>query len=104
MRGEEPGADDERAGTRWVFAVPAGLLTLVAGFFCWVSLTVRPSGAWDDNAYAGIVLACSLSIAAAGAVVVAWAAPSVRRAVPWWWVSPALVLGVVAGVRWGLVF
>lgn len=34
MRGEEPGVDDERAGTRWVFAVPAGLLTLVAGFFC----------------------------------------------------------------------
>ncbi len=31
-----------------------------------MSPAVRPSGVWDDNAYAGIVPACSLSIAAAG--------------------------------------
>ncbi|MFH8281474.1 hypothetical protein [Streptomyces antibioticus] len=96
--------DDERAGTRWVFAVPTGLLTLVAGFFCWAALTIRPSGAWDDDAYAGIVLSCVLAVGAAGGVVAMWVVPSVRRVVPWWWVSPALVLGVVSGVRWGLAF
>jgi hypothetical protein len=29
-----------------------------------------------------------------------WVVPSVRRVMRWWWIGPALLLGVVAGVRW----
>ncbi|UXY30936.1 hypothetical protein [Streptomyces sp. HUAS TT20] len=44
-----------------VLAVPLTLLTLIAAFFCWTALTMRPSGPWDDDAYAAIVLSCVLT-------------------------------------------
>ncbi|MET7285421.1 hypothetical protein [Streptomyces sp. NPDC005573] len=95
-------ADDERGCLRVVLAVPLVLLTLMAGYFCWTALTITPSGTWDDDAYAGIVLSCVVTLAAAGAAGALWLVPSVRRAVPWWWVFPAVLLGAVAGVRWAV--
>lgn len=92
--------DDDRGCLRLVLAVPLVLLTLVAVSCCWAALTIRPSGSWDDDAYAGIVLACVLSIGAAGSVVGVWLLPSVRRVMGWWWVGPAVVSGVVAGIRY----
>ena len=92
--------DDERGCLRLVLAGPLTLLTLIAAYFCWTALTISPSGSWDDDAYAGIVLSCVLTIASAGAVVALWLVPSVRRTMRWWWILPALLLGVVAGARW----
>lgn len=94
--------DDDRKYLRLVFAVPLTLLTLIAGYFCWTALAIRPSGSWDDDAYAGIVLSCLLTIGASGAATGLWLLPSVRRAMGWGWVAPALALGITAGVRWGL--
>ncbi|MCQ0022918.1 hypothetical protein M4914_08095 [Streptomyces somaliensis DSM 40738] len=93
--------DDDRGCLRLVLAVPLGLLTLIAAFFCRTALTIRPSGSWDDEAYAGIVLSCVLAIGAAIATTGLWLLPSVRRVIGWWWVAPAAVFGIVAGVRWG---
>ncbi|MFC9638646.1 hypothetical protein ACFTZF_08880 [Streptomyces mirabilis] len=92
--------DNDRGCLRLVLAVPLILLTLVAAYFCWTALTIRPSGPWDDDAYAGIVLSCVLTIGAAGAVAVLWLLPSVRRVMRWWWVGPAVLLGVIAVIRW----
>ncbi|MGW1891392.1 hypothetical protein ACWCP6_14225 [Streptomyces sp. NPDC002004] len=92
--------DDDRGCLRLVLAVPLTLLTLIAAFCCWAALTVRPSGPWDDQAYAGIVLSCVLTMGAAGAATAVWLFPSVRRVMGWGWVIPALSLGVAAGVRW----
>ncbi|KOG43050.1 hypothetical protein [Streptomyces resistomycificus] len=94
--------DADRGCLRLVLAVPLTLLTLVAAYFCWTALTISPSGSWDDDAYAGIVLSCVLTIVAAAAATGLWLLPSVRRVMGWGWVVPALLLGVVAGVRWGL--
>ncbi|MFF7965065.1 hypothetical protein ACFZC3_06815 [Streptomyces sp. NPDC007903] len=99
MTGSSP-VDDDRGWLVTVFAVPVILLTLVSAYFCWTALTIRPSGAWDDDAYAGIGLACVMSVGAAGAAAVVWVLPPVRRVLGWGWVVPALVLGAVAGVRW----
>jgi hypothetical protein len=49
-----------------VLAVPLVLLTLIAAYFCRMALTISPSGSWDDDAYAGIVLSCVLTIGAMG--------------------------------------
>jgi hypothetical protein len=95
----EPG-DDDRGCLRLLLAVPLPLLTLVAAYFCWTALTIRPSGSWDEDAYAGITLSCVLAIAAAGAATGLRLFRSVRRAVGWGWAVPALVLGTVAGARW----
>ncbi|MFJ5302789.1 hypothetical protein [Streptomyces sp. NPDC088350] len=76
------------------------LLTLVAAYFCWTALTIRPLGSWDNDAYAGIVLSCVLTIGAAGAAAMLWLLPPVRRVLRWWWVSPAVLLGVIAVIRW----
>jgi hypothetical protein len=92
--------DDDRGCLRLVLAVPLVLLTLLAVCFCWAALTIRPSGSWDDDAYAGITLACVLAIGAAGAVVGVWLLPSVRRLLGWWWVGPAVVSGLVAVIRY----
>ncbi|MEV0492070.1 hypothetical protein [Streptomyces atratus] len=92
--------DNDRGCLRLVLAVPLILLTLVAAYFCWTALTIRPSGPWDDDAYAGIVLSCVLTIGAAGAVAVLWLLPSVRRIMGMWWVGPAVLLGVIAAIRW----
>ncbi|MBC7270704.1 MAG: hypothetical protein H5T76_18680 [Streptomyces sp.] len=55
---------------------------------------------WEtDDAYAGIVLSSVLTIASAGAAAALWLMPSVRGTIPWWWMLPALLLGVVAGAR-----
>ena len=101
MTGPSP-VDDDRGCLRLLLAVPLALLTLIAACFCWTASTIRPSGTWDDEAYAGIVLSCVLAIAAAGTGAALWLVPSVRRATPWWWILPALLLGVVAGVRWAV--
>ncbi|GGW72551.1 hypothetical protein GCM10010503_57700 [Streptomyces lucensis JCM 4490] len=90
---------DDRGGVRLVLAVPVTLLTLVAAFCCWASLVTRPSGPWDDGAYAGIALACLLTLAAAGAVAGLWLFPSVRRAMGLVWAAPALALAAVAALR-----
>lgn len=92
--------NDDRGCLRLVLAVPLTLLTLVAAYFCWTALTIRPSGSWDDDAYAGIVLSCILTIGAAGAAAVLWLLPPVRRIMGWWWVGPAVLLGVIAVIRW----
>ncbi|MEW1824845.1 hypothetical protein [Streptomyces sp. NPDC088196] len=92
--------DDDRGCLRMVLAVPLVLLTLVAACFCRAALTIRPSGPWDDDAYAGIVLACVLAVGAAGAVVGVWLLPSVRRVMGWWWTGPAVVSGVIAAIRY----
>ncbi|MEU5533953.1 hypothetical protein [Streptomyces sp. NPDC020362] len=91
--------DDDRGCLRLVLAVPLILLTLVAAYFCWTALIIRPSGPWDDDAYAGVVLSCVLTIGAAGAAAALWVLPPVRRVMQWW-AGPAVLLGVVAGVRW----
>ncbi|MGW1541541.1 hypothetical protein ACWCPM_15125 [Streptomyces sp. NPDC002309] len=92
--------DDDRGCLRLVLAVPLILLTLIAAYFCWTALTIQPSGPWDDDAYAGIVLSCVLTIGAAGAAAVLWVLPPVRRVMRWLWAGPALLFGVVATVRW----
>ncbi|WP_043678665.1 hypothetical protein [Streptomyces xylophagus] len=92
--------NDDRGCLRLVLAVPLALLTLVAAYFCWTALTIRPSGSWDDDAYAGIVLSCVLTIGAAGTAAVLWLLPPVRRIMGWWWVGPAVLLGVIAVIRW----
>ncbi|GHF64354.1 hypothetical protein [Streptomyces griseosporeus] len=93
-------AEDDRGCLRLVLAVPLLLLTLMAAYFCWTALTVRPSGTWDEDAYGGITLSCSLTVGAAAAVAGIRLLPSVRRVLPWWCVSPALLLGVIASLRW----
>ncbi|MEV5311973.1 MULTISPECIES: hypothetical protein [unclassified Streptomyces] len=95
--------DDDRGGLRMVLAVPLVLLTLIAGFFCWCALTVRPNGPWDDGAYAAIVLSCLLSVSAAAAAAALWLLPWVRRVAGWAWLTPALVVGGVAAVRWAVL-
>ncbi|MGY1579474.1 hypothetical protein [Streptomyces sp. MN13] len=95
--------DDDRGGLRTVLAVPLVLLTLIAGFFCWCALTVRPNGPWDDGAYAAIVLSCLLSVSAAAAAAALWLFPWVRRVAGWAWLTPALVVGGVAAVRWAVL-
>jgi hypothetical protein len=94
--------DDDRGCLRVVLALPFGVLTLIAAYFCWTAMSIRPYGSWDDDAYAGIVLSCAVTIAAAASVAVLWLLPSVRRVMGWAWVAPALVLGVAAAVRWGV--
>ncbi|MFD3616390.1 hypothetical protein ACFWWT_14370 [Streptomyces sp. NPDC058676] len=93
--------DDDRGCLRLVLAVPLALLTLVAAYFCRTALTIRPSGSWDEDAHVGIILSCVLTIGAAGAAAGWWLLPSVRRVMGWGWVVPALLFGVVPGVRWG---
>ncbi|MFF7971552.1 hypothetical protein [Streptomyces sp. NPDC007905] len=92
--------DDDRGCLRLVLAVPLTLLTLITAYFCWTVLTIQPSGPWDEHAYAGIVLSCVLTVAAAGAAIGLWLLPSVRRVMRWWWMGPALLLGLVAGACW----
>ncbi|MFE2260353.1 hypothetical protein [Streptomyces griseosporeus] len=93
-------AEDDRGCLRLVLAVPLLLLTFLAAYFCWMALTIRPSGIWDKNAYGGITLSCALTVGAAAVVAGFQWLPSVRRVLPWWGAAPALLLGVVAGLRW----
>ncbi|GAA4918981.1 hypothetical protein ACFPM3_00015 [Streptomyces coeruleoprunus] len=81
---------DDPGCLRVVLVAPLLLLTLITAYFCWTALSIRPSGPWDDDAYAGITLSCVLAMSAAGAVTAVWILPSVRRALPWWCVSPSL--------------
>ncbi|MGW3100593.1 hypothetical protein [Streptomyces sp. NPDC001100] len=92
--------DDDRGCLRLVLAVPLVLLTLAAALGCWTALTIRPSGPWDDDAYAGIVLSCVLAMGAAGAVAAVCSLPSVRRITGWWWTGPAVPAGAIAAIRW----
>ncbi|QIP88379.1 hypothetical protein GLX30_05555 [Streptomyces sp. Tu 2975] len=91
---------EDQGCLRWFLGVPLVMLYLVAGWFCWTALTIRPSGPWDDDARAGIVLSCVLTIAAAGLALLITLTPSARRALARWWLAPPLVLGMVAAVRW----
>ncbi|MBV1950162.1 hypothetical protein [Streptomyces sp. BV129] len=92
--------EDDRGCVVLVLAVPSALLTLVAAYFCWTALTIRPSGPWDDDAYAGIVLSCVTAVGAAVTAAAVWLLPPVRRVMPWWWLLPPVLLGAVAAVRW----
>ncbi|MFE5684687.1 hypothetical protein [Streptomyces sp. NPDC056512] len=78
------------------------MLSVIAAYFCWTAMTIRPSGSWDDDAYGGIVLSCVVTLAAAGSAVALWLLPSVRRVMGWAWIAPVTVLGVAAAVRWGI--
>ncbi|GGS05285.1 hypothetical protein GCM10010269_50170 [Streptomyces humidus] len=80
-----------------VLAVPLTLLTLVAAHFRWTAPTITPSDTRDDDASAGIVLSCVVTLAAAETAAAPWLMPSARRSMPWWWILPALLLGLVAG-------
>ncbi|WP_338697310.1 hypothetical protein V2W30_16380 [Streptomyces sp. Q6] len=90
----------DRGCVRLVLAVPFILLTLVAAFFCWTAVTIVPSGRWDDDAYRGIEVSCFFTVFLAGAVVILWLLPSVRRLMSWPWVVPAAALLAVGAVRW----
>jgi hypothetical protein len=92
----------EQGCLRWVLGVPLVILYLIAGWFCWTALTIRPSGPWDDDARAGIVLSCVLTIAAASLAMLITLTPSARRALNRWWLAPPVVLGLVAAVRWAV--
>ncbi|MFB6672257.1 hypothetical protein ACFCWG_07640 [Streptomyces sp. NPDC056390] len=94
--------DADRGCLRVALALPFGVLTLIAAYFCWTAMSIRPYGSWDDDAYTGIALSCAVTIAAAGSAAALWLLPSVRRVIGWWWVAPALALGVAAAVRWGV--
>ncbi|MFF9621710.1 hypothetical protein [Streptomyces griseosporeus] len=92
--------EGDRGCLRFVLAVPLLLFTLLAAYFCWTALTIRPSGTWDEEAYGGITLSCALTVGAAAAGAGFQLLPTVRRVMPWWVVSPVLLLGLVAGLRW----
>ncbi|AWT45209.1 MULTISPECIES: hypothetical protein [Streptomyces] len=100
MTADHSSVDDDRGCLRVVLAVPFLLMTLIEAYFCRLALTIRPSGPWDDDAYAGITLSCVITLGMAAAVTALWAVPSVRRVVPWWCISPALLMGIVAAVQW----
>jgi hypothetical protein len=87
---------------RWVLALPLVLLYLLAAWFLYLATTIRPSGGWDDDARAGIVLSCVITIAASLLALVIAALPSVRRVMGPWWAAPALILGGVAAIRWAV--
>ncbi|OIJ64304.1 hypothetical protein [Streptomyces mangrovisoli] len=93
---------DDHGCLRLVLAVPLTLLTVIAAYFCRTALTIRPSGSWDDDAYAGIVLSCVLTLASAGAAAALWLLPAVRRTMSWWWIGPAVLLGATATIRWAM--
>ncbi|MEV6328562.1 hypothetical protein [Streptomyces sp. NPDC051909] len=97
--------EDEDAGClRWVMAVPLGILHLIAAWFLYVALAIRPSGSWDHDAYAGIVLGCFTTVLANGlALAITILPPTVRRAMGPWWLVPPLAMGMVAMVRWVMV-
>ncbi|MET7515141.1 hypothetical protein ABZS88_17060 [Streptomyces sp. NPDC005480] len=93
---------DDRGCLRLVLAVPLTVLTLIAAYFCWTALTIRPSGSWDDAAYGGIVLSCVVTLAATASAAALWVLPSVRRVMGWGWIVPAVAFGVTASVRWAV--
>ncbi|MEW2636348.1 hypothetical protein AB0903_33090 [Streptomyces sp. NPDC048389] len=93
---------EDQGCLRWVLGVPLVILYLISGWFCWTALTIRPSGPWDDDARAGIVLSCVMAIAAAGVALLIILMPSARRALSRWWLAPPLVLSLVAAVRWAV--
>ncbi|MFI9804713.1 hypothetical protein ACIHEJ_10165 [Streptomyces sp. NPDC052301] len=95
------GPDDGRGCLNRVLAVPVALLTLVTAFFCWAALVTRPSGPWDDAAYAGIAVACLLALTAAAGALGLWLLS--RRVLGWGWAAPVLVLAAVAAVRWASI-
>ncbi|WP_328722547.1 hypothetical protein OHT52_25665 [Streptomyces sp. NBC_00247] len=98
----EEGLDlpEDEGRLRLVMSVPLAILYLIAGFFLYTALSIRPSGGWDDGARAAIALSCVLTLLAGGTAAGLVALPSVRRAMGWWWTAPAPVLGVVAVIRW----
>ncbi|WP_433453826.1 hypothetical protein ACQPXS_36905 [Streptomyces sp. CA-142005] len=91
-------ADDDGGCLRLVLAVPVALLTLVTGFFCRAALVTRPSGPWDDDAYAAVVLSCLLTLLSAAAAVGVRLLG--RRVLGWGWAAPAVALAAAAAVRW----
>lgn len=102
MTSPSPRTDDDRGRIRVILAVPIVLLTFIAGYFCWTAWTIRPSGAWDHDAYRGIMVSCLIAVGIGGSAASLWLVPSVRRVMPWGWGLPALLLMVAAGVRWAV--
>ncbi|MEV6425554.1 hypothetical protein [Streptomyces sp. NPDC051662] len=101
-RPEATRTTEDQGCPRWVLGVPLVIIHLIAAWFCYIALAIQPSGSWDDDARAGIVLSCVLTIAASALALLITVAPSVRRAMGPWWLAPPLILGVVATVRWAL--
>ncbi|MCX5396108.1 hypothetical protein [Streptomyces sp. NBC_00102] len=97
---EGPDAPGDEGCPLGVMSVPLVILYLIAGFFLYTALSIRPSGGWDDQARAGIVLSCVLTLLAGGAAAGIVALRPVRRAMGWWWAAPALPLAVAAAIRW----
>ncbi|MER5933845.1 hypothetical protein [Streptomyces sp. NPDC002054] len=95
----EPG---DEGCLRWVLGGPLVLLHLVAAWFLYLALTIRPSGSWDDDAYAAIELSCLITIAASLLALAVTAVPPVRKAMGSWWLAPPLVLGGAAVLRLAL--
>lgn len=94
-------ATEDDGCLRWVMAVPLGILHLLATGLCYSAWTIRPSGAWDKDAYGAITLLCFLTIAVSViALVITVAPPTVRRAMGPWWLAPSLIISVLATVRW----
>ncbi|MFD6534676.1 hypothetical protein [Streptomyces sp. NPDC060184] len=95
-----PQASGDQGCLRQVLMVPLVILYLVAGFFLYTALTIRPSGSWDDDARAGIVLSCLLTLLAGAATAGLLLLPPVRRIMGLGWAAPALLMAVGAIVRW----
>ncbi|KQX49670.1 hypothetical protein ASE09_22555 [Streptomyces sp. Root66D1] len=81
-------------------AVPPPLLHLIAAGFLYTGLTIRPGGSWDDEAQAGIVLSCVLTIATSGFALLITLLPSIRRVMGPTWFALPLLMGAAAAVRW----
>ncbi|MCL7381305.1 hypothetical protein [Streptomyces sp. 35G-GA-8] len=99
-RPEATRTTEDQGCMRWVLGVPLVIIHLIAAWFCYTALAIQPAGIWDDDARAGIVLSCVLTIGASALALLITVAPSVRRAMGPWWLAPPLILGVVAAIRW----
>jgi hypothetical protein len=91
---------EDQGCLRQVLAVPLVILYLLAAGFCYYALAIRPSGTWDKDAYAGIVLSCLLTIVVSAVTLLITVVPSVRRVMGHWWMAPPLLLTAVSAVRW----
>ncbi|MCX4822641.1 hypothetical protein OG883_22625 [Streptomyces sp. NBC_01142] len=92
---------DDRGCLRWVVGIPLVILYVLAAGLCYTALTIRPTGPWDDGAYAGIISSCLLAIAVSTVALLITVVPSsVRLAMGRWWLAPPLILAAVATLRW----
>ncbi|MEW2214785.1 hypothetical protein AB0895_20375 [Streptomyces globisporus] len=99
-RREAAHAAEDDGCLRRVMAVPLGILYLLAAGLCYSAWTIRPSGAWDEDAYGAITLLCFLAIVVSViALVITAAPPTVRRAMGLRWLAPPMILALIAATR-----